>query len=270
MSDHSMPREAFERAVQDFKDCFKISGTTAIGNPLQTFDFADLAALVATVPKDPSQDQIRIVHTFYGLSEGDMVYGFAITLSTFDEAKGNYPYIAPSTPSHRLDSGSFIPVHTSVWKPLDTALRRRFEFQEVMPDPEVIKEHAPDGGQVGDFNITDILKVINERIEVLVDRDHTIGHSYFLECDSMASLQKVFEKKVIPLLQEYFYGDYGKIGLVLGEGFVRPRPKNNNLFPKFSYEGRSELNHSGYELIPSEEWVFEEALEQLLQVDQGA
>ncbi|GAH93616.1 unnamed protein product, partial [marine sediment metagenome] len=65
-----------------------------------------------------------------------------------------------------------------------------------------------------------LLETINDRIEKLVDRDHQIGHSYFLNIVDEKKLMKVFEDKVIPLLQEYFYGNYERIGLVLGNGFV--------------------------------------------------
>ena len=97
---------------------------------------------------------------------------------------------------------------------LDTALRRRFSFQEIMPNPNKITE------VIEGINLRDVLLTINERIEVLIDRDHTIGHSYFMFVDSADELKLVFKDKIIPLLQEYFYGDYGKIGLVLGKGFV--------------------------------------------------
>ncbi|MDN3594646.1 McrB family protein [Zunongwangia endophytica] len=110
---------------------------------------------------------------------------------------------------------------------LDTALRRRFAFEEVLPKPELLSEH-----QFGDFNLSEVLKTINDRIEVLLDRDHTIGHSYFLKVRSSEDLKYVFENKIIPLLQEYFYHDYGKIGLILGEGFVQKK-ENKVTFAKF-------------------------------------
>ena len=102
---------------------------------------------------------------------------------------------------------------------LHTALRRRFSFQEVMPNPALLQAN------IEGFSLSDILRKINERIEVLIDRDHTIGHSYFMEVKSMEDLKWVFQDKIIPLLQEYFYGDYGKIGLVLGKGFVEFQEK---------------------------------------------
>lgn len=105
---------------------------------------------------------------------------------------------------------------------MDTALRRRFEFKEMMPDTEVLKSLgvgtiAADGDEL---NVAKMLEVINERIEYLFDREHTIGHAFFTKLaddPSLDTLASIFEKNVIPLLQEYFYEDYEKIQLVLGD-----------------------------------------------------
>lgn len=105
---------------------------------------------------------------------------------------------------------------------MDTALRRRFEFVEMMPDPEVLDTLgvgiiSADGVEL---NVKMMLYVINQRIEYLYDREHTIGHAFFTrlrEDPSIDTLAEIFEKKVIPLLQEYFYEDYEKIQLVLGD-----------------------------------------------------
>ena len=103
---------------------------------------------------------------------------------------------------------------------LDTALRRRFSFEEMLPKPELLKDKGENGsGKVGEINLEELLKTINERIEALVDRDHTIGHAFFMEVDSLDSLRNVFANKVIPLLQEYFYGDYAKMEMVIGPDF---------------------------------------------------
>lgn len=101
---------------------------------------------------------------------------------------------------------------------MDTALRRRFQFIEMMPDSDVLRRIHAD--KVGDLDVAAILDKINERITFLYDREHTIGHAFFtgLRDDaSIEKLQSIFEKSVIPLLQEYFYEDYQKIQLVLGD-----------------------------------------------------
>ncbi len=86
---------------------------------------------------------------------------------------------------------------------LDTALRRRFDFIEMMPKPEKL-------GKCGDTNLNTLLTAMNNRIEFLLDREHTIGHSYFIDVNNYEKLCDVFKNKIIPLLQEYFYDDYAK------------------------------------------------------------
>lgn len=95
---------------------------------------------------------------------------------------------------------------------MDTALRRRFEFVEMMPEYDKLNETIIEG-----INIGEMLKAINERIEYLYDRDHMIGHAYFINVADMETLANVFKNKILPLLQEYFYDDWEKIRLVLGD-----------------------------------------------------
>lgn len=98
---------------------------------------------------------------------------------------------------------------------MDTALRRRFEFVEMMPEYDNLNEINIEG-----INIGEMLKTINERIEYLYDRDHTIGHAYFMSLKSgadISELASIFKNKILPLLQEYFYDDWEKIRLVLGD-----------------------------------------------------
>ncbi len=98
---------------------------------------------------------------------------------------------------------------------MDTALRRRFNFEEMMPDPSVI-----DGIKVEALDVATMLRTINTRIEYLYDREHTIGHAFFTKLRDNPSLEvlaEIFRNNVVPLLQEYFYEDYEKIQLVLGD-----------------------------------------------------
>jgi 5-methylcytosine-specific restriction protein B len=94
---------------------------------------------------------------------------------------------------------------------LDTALRRRFEFEELMPDASLLKE------DVGGVDLARMLEAINQRIEVLYDRDHTIGHAYLMGVSSIEELRNVFRHRVLPLLQEYFYENWSKIRSVLND-----------------------------------------------------
>ncbi len=120
---------------------------------------------------------------------------------------------------------------------LDAALRRRFSFIEMSPEPVFIGtqgELRSTNGVLHGISMPAVLTTINKRIEKLLDKDHQIGHSYFMSVKELNDLKLVFQNKIIPLLQEYFFGDYGKIGLVLGEGFFEQQPKNNErVFPKF-------------------------------------
>ncbi|MDE7175332.1 MAG: AAA family ATPase [Helicobacter sp.] len=142
---------------------------------------------------------------------------------------------------------------------LDTALRRRFEFSEMMPDCEVLKsiwlvkdteDKRDKENNLQDTNLHideyqvleskilfNILKTLNHRIEFLLDREHTIGHAFFFEGAkffknnenvwyelSLNDLKTIFAKKIIPLLQEYFYEDYAKIDAVLnGNGMIKSK-----------------------------------------------
>lgn len=97
---------------------------------------------------------------------------------------------------------------------MDTALRRRFNFVEMMPDTGVLRNDI--GDDIG-IDVCKMLETINKRIEYLYDREHTIGHAFFVNVKTFDDLKLVFKNKVIPLLQEYFYDDYEKIRLVLGD-----------------------------------------------------
>ncbi|MCW1352636.1 AAA family ATPase [Campylobacter jejuni] len=106
---------------------------------------------------------------------------------------------------------------------LDTALRRRFEFIEMMPDPSVLSDNYKD------VNLQELLKAINTRIEYLLDREKTIGHAFFIGVKNLEDLKKVFQNKIIPLLQEYFYNDYALINAVLNDnGMLEKQDINSN------------------------------------------
>lgn len=127
---------------------------------------------------------------------------------------------------------------------IDTALRRRFSFEEMPPRYDLQGLHYSIAG----IPAWEILQTINARIESLIDRDHAIGHAYFLH-KTEETIMDSFYRNIIPLLQEYFFGDYGKIGLVLGKGFIRVKDETVK-FATFNYDGvdSTEFKES-YEII---------------------
>lgn len=193
------------------------------------------------------------------------IFGELITLIEQDKRLGNENELWAELPYSKTKFG--IPPNLHIIgtmntadrsvEALDTALRRRFEFEEVMPDTKVLEDKGEDGnGNAAGIHLPTLLKTINDRIEVLLDRDHTIGHSYFINVANEADLRAAFKNKVIPLLQEYFYGDYGKIGLVLGTDFVeKPKDKEKVTFAKGfdEYDNQDDLGLRGYQLISIDE-----------------
>ena len=151
------------------------------------------------------------------------IFGELITLiedtkreGKMEQASAVLPYSGElfSVPSNVYILGTMNTADRSIAL-MDTALRRRFQFVEMMPDTDILKNVTVEG-----VEIAPILKKINERITFLYDREHTIGHAFFIkliDSPDINTLGSIFEKSIIPLLQEYFYEDYQKIQLVLGD-----------------------------------------------------
>ena len=101
---------------------------------------------------------------------------------------------------------------------MDVALRRRFRFEETPPVPEQIQGADGNGAIVADgvsIDLPRLLRTINSRIEYLLDRDRCIGHAYLLDVRTLDDLRHCFRDRVVPLLQEYFFDDWGRIRHVL-------------------------------------------------------
>jgi 5-methylcytosine-specific restriction protein B len=145
---------------------------------------------------------------------------------------------------------------------LDTALRRRFSFKEFPPKTYLIKKEGASGkvnGIVEGVDLEIVLNTINTRIEKLIDKDHRIGHSYFLKVDNKDKLVHAFKNEIIPLLEEYFFGDYGKIGLVLGSSFVEKVNHEFSFadFKAYDNDIQSDLKEKAVFRIKAEiEWDF--------------
>ena len=177
------------------------------------------------------------------------IFGELITLLEEDKRLGNkfelrvrLPYSNDEdfgVPSNLYIIGTMNTADRSV-EALDTALRRRFSFVEIMPNPSLLKR------DVDGINLQDVLETINKRIIVLKDREHQIGHSYFMSCQTLGDIKDVFKNNIIPLLQEYFYGNYENILLVLGDGFVEEEKEKIVFAGKKTYDG--DLNQPRYKL----------------------
>ena len=115
--------------------------------------------------------------------------------------------------------------------PIDTALRRRFVFEEMVPNPDLLtKKKTPD--IYDEVNLKSLLEAINTRIEYLYDRDHTIGHAYLIDVKDLNDLKFAFKNKIIPLLAEYFYEDWENIDLVLNKNGMIEEEKSNSDYLK--------------------------------------
>src|SRR5690606_16246082 len=201
------------------------------------------------------------------------IFGELITLIEEDKRIGKseelyvtLPYSKEKfgVPSNLYIIGTMNTADRSV-EAIDTALRRRFSFEEMPPkyDLEGLQQ------ELYGFKAGEILKTINQRIEKLLDCDHQIGHAYFINKNETTIVDS-FYKNIIPLLQEYFFGDYGKIGLVLGKGFVRLKKEEGNIFADFDYDYVDDLESKPiYEIIDyrtnqEEGLTFEKAIQDLM------
>ncbi|MBW1619549.1 AAA domain-containing protein [Empedobacter falsenii] len=203
------------------------------------------------------------------------IFGELITLIEEDKRLGNkealevtLPYSKEKfgVPSNLYIIGTMNTADRSV-EALDTALRRRFVFEEMPPkyDLEGLQQ------ELFGFKAGEILKTINQRIEKLLDRDHQIGHAYFIKKNETTIIDS-FYKNIIPLLQEYFFGDYGKIGLVLGKGFIRDDSEfkenkvETSFFASFSYDNAEDFeNRISYRVdLNDKDFDFENAIKLLM------
>ncbi|HEF1257454.1 TPA: AAA family ATPase [Campylobacter coli] len=132
---------------------------------------------------------------------------------------------------------------------LDTALRRRFEFVEMMPDVSKLSNDYKD------VNLQELLKAINTRIEYLLDREKTIGHAFFIGVENLEDLKKVFQNKIIPLLQEYFYNDYALISAVLNDnGMIYKDKEDDKYLQKIKNLDNVDSDKVIYKFSDSKDW----------------
>ena len=173
---------------------------------------------------DPDERYVLIIDE---INRGNIarIFGELITLIEDSKRIGQHDEARVTLPGSKTDFG--VPANLHVLGTmntadrsialLDTALRRRFVFEEMMPDPS----HSDIAKDLDGIDCRKVLAAMNRRIAVLLDREHQIGHTYFLRVDNLPALASTFRNRIMPLLQEYFYDDWEKIRAVLNNnGFV--------------------------------------------------
>ena len=196
------------------------------------------------------------------------IFGELITLIETSKRSGepealsvNLPYSCEpfTVPNNLFMIGTMNTADRSLTS-LDTALRRRFEFEALMPNPSVLEN-----AKIKGIELEKLLTTLNARIQVLYDSEHTLGHAFFISASRMAKedeeeafklLKRVMKNKVIPLLEEYFYNDWQKIRLILGDNqkrnphlqFVRSAESNDVLTTLFGQGAVDDLQEAGISL----------------------
>lgn len=227
-------REACERAVQ-------LAGFNQ--------GLADFCALPSEERRAMIEDAPPTVLFIDEINRGNVarILGELITLLEPDKRLGAPEELMVTLPGSRTLFG----VPSNLWLigtmntadrsvvALDVALRRRFAFEECPPDSTVL-----DGLTVEEIDLGRLLRTINGRLLVLRDRDHLLGHAFFLplkDDSTLDGLRRVFANAVLPLLMEYFYDDLGRVGLVLGPAFVSRAPGGDVFAKGFEHEQRDDL-----------------------------
>jgi 5-methylcytosine-specific restriction endonuclease McrBC GTP-binding regulatory subunit McrB len=135
---------------------------------------------------------------------------------------------------------------------IDIALRRRFTFKEMMPDKNRVTEEIKENNTT--IKLQNIFNTLNKRISVLLDRDHQIGHSYFMNVKCIDDLKKVWFNSIMPLLNEYFYNDWEKLQALLGKAKLAD---DNHKYPSFVKKiEKVDFADSDYQCDENEQYDF--------------
>ncbi len=230
---HTRPVEWLDQRVHDI---YEMNGSTNLTRttiyPLDRISLQDFVDLLPEYQKT-EEPYVLIIDE---INRGNIsrIFGELITLLEPDKRRGalnevsvRLPYSQQqfTVPPNLYVIGTMNTADRSIAL-IDVALRRRFEFEELMPSVRVMrdilstKSSEDPGAELSTDQINlmcHVFEVLNRRITVRLDRDHQIGHSYFLDATSMERLHRALYGRVFPLLQEYFYNDWDSLRLVLGE-----------------------------------------------------
>lgn len=222
----------YEEFIEGIKPCSSVEEKNANGLEYSIVPGSFKAFCNTVKGKNERGNRENSVFIIDEINRGNIskIFGELITLIEDTKRDGekeqisvNLPYSQElfSVPNNVYIIGTMNTADRSI-SLMDTALRRRFHFVEMMPDTKVLKDISikDKEGKDSGIDVQEMVKKINERIEILYDREHTIGHALFLglvETSTVEKLASIFKKSIIPLLQEYFYEDYQKIQLILGD-----------------------------------------------------